>query len=69
MRMISKFQQLILPVPLIVIGFVGLDNDWLRYQNGEMRDELQENFDRRFTVDDFSQYAPMASVYVLIFVG
>jgi len=64
-----KLQQLILPVPLIVIGFVGLDNDWLRYQNGEMRDELQENIDRRFTVDDFSQYAPMASVYVLNLCG
>lgn len=58
-------KQLILPVTLTAIGFIGLESDWLKYQNNEMRDELQENIDSRFSIDDFSQYAPMLSVYAL----
>ena len=56
--------QLVVPSLLVGLGFVGLGSDWLKYQNHEIRDELQENIDRRFTLDDFSQYIPTVSLYI-----
>lgn len=56
--------QLVVPSLLVGLGFVGLESDWLKYQNHEIRDELQENIDRRFTLDDFSQYIPTVSLYI-----
>lgn len=61
--------HLIAPAALIGVGIIGLESDWLKYQNSEIRDELQENVDRRLTVDDFSQYAPAATVYALDLCG
>lgn len=61
--------QLIVPGTLIGIGIIGLESDWLKFQNKEIRDELQENIDRRFTIDDFIQYAPMAATYGLNLCG
>lgn len=60
-----KPEQLIIPVTLVGVGIIGLESDWLKYQNREVRDELQENIDKRVTIDDFSQYVPMAAVYGL----
>lgn len=57
--------QLIVPATLIGVGIVGLESDWLKFQNREIRDELQENIDRRITLDDFTQYAPIAALYGL----
>lgn len=56
--------QLVVPSLLVGLGFVGLGSDWLKYQNHEIRDELQENIDRRFTLDDFSQYIPTVNLYI-----
>ena len=56
--------QLVVPSLLVGLGFVGLESDWLKYQNHEIRDELQENIDRRFTLDDFSQYIPTVNLYI-----
>lgn len=66
-----KFQplQLIVPGTLIGVGIIGLKSDWLKYQNKEVRDELQENIDRKFTIDDFTQYTPMAATYGLNLCG
>lgn len=61
--------QLIVPGALIGIGVIGLESDWLKYQNREIRDELRENIDGRLTVDDFSQYAPMVAAYGLKLCG
>lgn len=61
--------QLIVPATLIGVGVIGLESDWLKYQNREVRDELQENIDRKLTFDDFSQYAPMAATYGLNLCG
>jgi membrane-associated phospholipid phosphatase len=41
----------------------------LKLLNSELRDELKEHIDERFSIDDFSQYAPMASVYLLNNIG
>lgn len=61
--------QLAVPSTLIGVGIIGLESDWLKYQNREVRDELQENIDGRLTIDDFSQYAPMAAAYALNLCG
>ena len=58
-------KQYILPAALITIGAVGSHNDWFEKQNKEIRDELQEGIDRRFTIDDISQYAPTAAIFGL----
>lgn len=57
--------QLVVPGTLIGVGIIGLESDWLKYQNKEIKEELQENLDRKFTIDDFSQYVPMAATYGL----
>lgn len=64
-----RIRQLIIPAALIGVGFVGLKSDWIEYQNTEIRNELQENIDSKITIDDFSQYAPMAAVYALNLCG
>ena len=61
-----KPTQLIVPATLIGVGVIGLESDWLKYQN---REELQENIDNKLTIDDFSQYAPIAAVYGLNLLG
>ena len=61
--------QLAVPAALVGVGVIGLESDWLKYQNREVRDELQENIDSRFSIDDFSQYAPMAATYGLNLCG
>lgn len=61
--------QLIVPTTLIGIGVIGLESDWLKFQNREIRDELQENIDHKLTFDDFTQYSPMAAAYGLNLCG
>lgn len=55
--------QLAVPVTLLGVGLIGCESDWLKYQNKEIRDELQENIDSKLSIDDFSQYAPMVATY------
>lgn len=61
--------QLIVPGTLIGIGIIGLESEWLIYQNKEIRDELQESVDSRISADDFSQFAPMVASYGLRLCG
>lgn len=61
--------QLVVPVTLIGAGVVGLESDWLKWQNREARDELQEHPHQRLTVDDFTQLAPVAATYGLRLCG
>ncbi|WP_410505217.1 phosphatase PAP2 family protein [Flavobacterium sp. CG_23.5] len=58
-------KQLIVPAVLIGYGILGLRSDQLESFNFQIREEVKENIDRKFTIDDFSQYAPAASVYAL----
>lgn len=55
--------QLINPATLIGVGFIGLESDWLKYHNNETRDELQEHFHPKVSIDDFSQYVPLAATF------
>lgn len=62
-------KQLIIPVVLMTYGIVAIESDYLKLINIKLRDDLKKNIDRRITIDDFSQYVPMASVYILNNVG
>lgn len=61
--------QLIVPSTLIEVGIIGIKSDWLQYQNHEIRDELQENIDKHFTVDNYTQYVPALATYGLKMCG
>lgn len=60
-----KFSQVIIPAVLIGYGVFGLENHHILDLNREVREEVNEHIDEKITIDDFSQYAPAASVYVL----
>ncbi len=61
--------QLIVPAAMVGIGVVGLESDWLKGRNRDIREELQENAGHRITIDDLSQYAPAAAIYGLGLLG
>lgn len=60
-----KYKQLIIPAVLIGYGFIGLESDWLKGFNSQIKEEVTEDIDKKITVDDFSQYAPAAAVFAL----
>jgi hypothetical protein len=62
-------KQLIIPAVLMTYGVVAIESDYLKLINVELRDELRESIDEKITIDDFSQYAPAASVYILNNIG
>ena len=62
-------KQLIIPAVLCTYGVVAIESDYLKLINTNLRDELKESIDEKITIDDFSQYAPLASVYILNNVG
>lgn len=61
--------QLIAPGVLIGAGFIALESGWLKHTNHETKDELQEHPHSKLSVDDFSQYAPIAAAYGLRLCG
>lgn len=64
-----KPAQLIIPATLVGLGAIGLGSDWVKYQNTEIRDELQENISRKVRIDDVSQYVPIVAAYGLKLCG
>ena len=64
-----RFQQLIVPAVLVGVGFLGLESDWLKGQNTEARDELQEHPHSHLSLDDFTQYVPLTATYGLKLFG
>lgn len=61
--------RVVVPSTLIGVGIVGLESHWIINQNHEIRNELQENIDKRISIDDFTQYAPTAAIYGLNICG
>ncbi|WP_114757265.1 phosphatase PAP2 family protein [Flavobacterium sp. AG291] len=64
-----NYKQLIIPTVLVGYGAIGLESHTLIGLNKQLRDEVKEDIDEKITIDDFSQYAPMASVYALNAMG
>jgi len=62
-------QKLVIPSALVLFGVVGLESHSVKKLNMEVREELTENIDDKFTVDDFSQYVPFSAVYALNAMG
>ncbi|MFH6944183.1 phosphatase PAP2 family protein [Flavobacterium sp. FlaQc-50] len=60
-----NYKQLIIPGVLIGYGVIGLESDQLLSFNSQINKEVTEDIDQKITIDDFSQYAPAASVYAL----
>lgn len=60
-----NYKQLIIPSILVGYGVVGIESDQLKSFNSQIRDEVTEDIDRKITIDDFSQWAPAASVFAL----
>ncbi|MCD0470619.1 phosphatase PAP2 family protein [Flavobacterium sp. JAS] len=60
-----NYKQLIIPGVLIGYGVIGIESDQLLSFNHQIKDEVTEDIDDKITIDDFSQYAPAASVYAL----
>ncbi|WP_286920642.1 phosphatase PAP2 family protein [Flavobacterium sp. UBA4197] len=60
-----NYKQLLIPAVLIGYGAIGLQNDGLQKLNRNIRSRVMKDIDKRITVDDFSQYTPALSVYVL----
>lgn len=63
------YKKLIIPSLLIGYGVIGIESDQLKSFNTGIRDEVKEDIDQKITIDDFSQYAPLLSVYALNFSG
>lgn len=64
-----NYKQLIIPSAFITYGIVSIESDYLKSLNLDTKNELAEHIDKRFTIDDFSQYLPAASVYGLNLLG
>lgn len=64
-----KMKQLIIPAVLCSYGVLAIESDYLKLINTELRNELKESIDEKLTIDDFSQYAPLATVYLFNNVG
>lgn len=64
-----RAKQLIIPAVLIGYGIIGIGNDQLESFNDQIKEEVKENIDKKFSIDDFSQYLPVASVYGLSAIG
>lgn len=61
--------SIIIPVSLITVGVIGLESHFLRIYNTEIKEEVYEHIDRKLTIDDFTQYSPFLSVYLLNSLG
>ncbi|UUF12903.1 MULTISPECIES: phosphatase PAP2 family protein [Flavobacterium] len=64
-----NYKQLIIPSVLIGYGFIGLESDQLKTYNAQIKEEVNEDIDHKISIDDFSQWAPAASVYGLNALG
>src|SRR5574344_743127 len=62
-----KLAQMIAPGLCIGAGVVGIGNDWVESQDNIIRDGLKGN--NKLTIDNYMQYVPTASVYLLNLCG
>lgn len=64
-----KYHAWIVPAALIGYGVIGLENHQLQSFDTQIRKEVAEHIDEKITIDDFSQYAPIATAYGLNALG
>ena len=64
-----NYKQLIIPTVFIGYGIIGLESHQLLSFNAEIKEEVKEHIDEKITIDDFSQYAPLATALSLDLIG
>jgi hypothetical protein len=64
-----NYKQVVIPITLISYGIVGLESGQIKGFNSEVKAEATEHIDKKITIDDFSQYLPIASLYGLSAIG
>ncbi len=64
-----SLKNIVVPTALITYGLIGIESDELKFYNGEIKEEINEHIDEKFTMDDGIQYLPMASIYGLDLLG
>ncbi len=62
-------KELIAPSALIAFGLVSVDNPYIINQNEFLKNELQENIQSKFHLDDYSQYASTAAFLGFEYLG
>ncbi len=63
------YKALIIPSALMAYGIIGIKSDGLKSLNANIHEEVTEDIDDKFTIDDFSQYSPALAVYGLNLFG
>ncbi|MEJ4087004.1 phosphatase PAP2 family protein [Galbibacter orientalis] len=64
-----QYKSLIIPSALIGYGLLATESHTLIDFNGEIKEEVNEHIDKKFTIDDISQYAPAVAVYGINLAG
>lgn len=64
-----QFKNVVIPAVFISYGVIGLESGQIKGFNSGVRTEVAEHIDEKVTIDDFTQYAPLVSVYALSAMG
>lgn len=64
-----KPKQLIIPAIFVGYGVIGLESGQIKGFNSGVQTEVSEHIDEKISIDDFSQYAPLAAVFGLSALG
>lgn len=64
-----NYKSLIIPAAFISYGIIGLESGQIKGFNSGIRGEVAEHIDDKVSIDDFSQYVPIASLYGLSAMG
>lgn len=64
-----NYKQLIIPTVFLTYGIIGLESGQIKTFNNDIRSEVKEHIDEKISIDDFSQYLPIASLYGLSATG
>lgn len=60
-----NYKSLIIPTIFIGYGIIGLESGQIKGFNTGISNEVTEDIDEKTSIDDFSQYVPIASLYGL----
>lgn len=63
-----RYNQLILPSSMILIGYAGVKNGWLRKVNNEARKTFRHHYNNE-SIDNYLQYLPLICDYGLSIAG
>lgn len=63
-----RYKQLIVPSAMLVMGYIGVENGWLRHVNQEARHTLRHHSNTQ-SADNYLQYLPLICNYGLSALG